>query len=258
MKTGSRLVARLVFRLPFVAFGFAAIAWSFWMFPGFLRGMTIERMAARIITTEPYKLDALNTVLGFNEVVVPPGLCRPSNARAAAIVQIKVFETTFDEGGGEDLDREQQNLIDRLARAFECAPADPYLMLALFWQRNVATGLDAKSLAFLDASYRLGPNEGWVAFRRNRFAAVLLPNVSPELAEKILLEFKRLLASQFFQEAIDIYRAADVESRKRLFAQAANVDDQSRRAFYSYLRSADLDPPELRAADSELRPWLRR
>ena len=91
MKGASGFVARLLFRIPFIALGLAAITWGAWMFPGFLRGMTIERMAAKIIMFEPYKLDQMNTVLAFNNIVVSPDLCRPSNARAAAIIHLKVF-----------------------------------------------------------------------------------------------------------------------------------------------------------------------
>jgi hypothetical protein len=215
-------------------------------------------VAARILMIEPYRLDVMKSVLAFNEVVVPEGLCRPSNARAAAIVQIKVFETVFEEGGGEEIDTEQQKLADRLNQAFACAPADPYLMLAQFWLRNVTSGLDSTSLALLNLSYRFGPNEGWVAFRRNRFAVILAPNVPPELAQKIVSEFGRLVSSQFFVEAVEIYRVADAETRKRLLVQVAGLDESSRRSFHSYLRNADLDPPELRPPDSELRPWQRR
>jgi len=258
MGNGSVFFARAMLRLPLAAFGLAAAGWGAGMFPGFVRGTTIERVATRIIMMEPYRLDVLKSVLDFNQIVVPAGLCRPSNARAAAIIQIKIFEATFGDGGGEDIDREQANLTDRLAQAFDCAPPDPYLMLALFWQRNMAVGLDATSLAFLDWSYRLGPNEGWVAFRRNRFAAVLLPNVPPELARKILDEFRRLLESRFFLEALDIYRAADAESRKRLLAQLDSTDEFTRRAFFGALRNADLDPPDMKPPESEVRPWQRR
>ena len=93
---------------------------------------------------------------------------------------------------------------------------------------------------------------------RSRFAAVLLPNVPPELARKILDEFRRLLESRFFLEALDIYRAADAESRKRLLAQLDSTDEFTRRAFFGALRNADLDPPDMKPPESEVRPWQRR
>ena len=228
------------------------------MFPGFVRGTTIETVASRVIMMEAYRLELMKSVLAFNEIVVPPGLCRPSNARAAAIVQIKVVEETMVSEGGEAIDREQQVLSDRLASAFACAPSDPYLMLAMFWQRNQTIGFDATSLAFLNWSYKLGPNEGWVAFRRNRFAVVLLPDLPPDMAEKITVEFARLVESWLTFEAIDIYRAADAETRKKLFARLSGIDDAPRRTFMAYLRNADLEPPETRPPESELRPWQRR
>lgn len=258
MRNGSGIAARPILRLLLAAFGFGGAAWGVWMFPGFVRGATIETVASRIIMTEPYRLEPLKTVLAFNEVVVPSGLCRPSNARAAAILQIKAVETVMETGSGEEIDQEQRELSDGLARALACAPADPYLMLAMFWQRNMTTGFDAASLAFLNMSYKLGPNEAWVGFRRNRLAVALLPDVPPETAEKILTEFARLVQSHLYMETIDIYRSADTETRKKLLAKLSIIDEVSRRAFMSYLRSYDLDPPDMRPPDSELRPWQRR
>lgn len=258
MKNGSGLVSRPILRIVLALFGFAGAAWGVWMFPGFLRGATIESVASRILMIEPYRLDILKSVLAFNEVVVPAGLCRPSNVRAAAILQIKAVEGTIESGSGEEIDREQQELSKRLAQVFACAPSDPYLMLAMFWQHNMVAGFDATSLAFLDMSYKLGPNEGWVGFRRNRFAITLMPNLPPELAEKVLTEFARLVQSRFFMETIDIYRAADVETRKKLLARLSDVGDVQRRAFMSYLRTYDLDPPDMKPPESEMRPWQRR
>ena len=94
MGNGSVFFARAMLRLPLAAFGLAAAGWGAWMFPGFVRGTTIERVATRIIMMEPYRLDVLKSVLDFNQIVVPAGLCRPSNARAAAIIQIKIFEAS--------------------------------------------------------------------------------------------------------------------------------------------------------------------
>ena len=118
MKSVSSFVSRPILRSLFVAFGCVGVAWGAWMFPGFVRGTTIETVASRIIMIESYRLDALKAILAFNEVVVPSGLCRPSNARAVAVLQIKVVETTMGEGGGEEIDQEQRNLSDRLAQAF--------------------------------------------------------------------------------------------------------------------------------------------
>ena len=90
MGNGSVFFARAMLRLPLAAFGLAAAGWGAWMFPGFVRGTTIECVATRIIMMEPYRIDVLKSVLDFNQIVVPAGLCRPSNARAAAIIQIKI------------------------------------------------------------------------------------------------------------------------------------------------------------------------
>jgi hypothetical protein len=119
-------------------------------------------------------------------------------------------------------------------------------------------GFDAASLAFLNMSYKLGPNEAWVAFRRNRFAVALVPDLPPAMAEKILTEFARLVQSHMYVETVDIYRSADTETRKKLLAKLSVIDEVSRRNFMSFLRSADLDPPDMRQPDSELRPWQRR
>lgn len=65
----------------------------------------------------------------------------------------------------------------------------------------MVAGFKADWLEYLERSYQLGPNEGWIALRRNGLALAIFSRLPPELAEKAAAEFVGLVRSGYLDAA---------------------------------------------------------
>ena len=86
-----------------------------------------------------------------------------------------------------------------IRESLSCSPADPFLWLALYWLDGTQHGYRPEDLKYLELSYQLGPNEGWIALRRNSVAFATFQQLPPELAEFAINEFVGLLKARFYE-----------------------------------------------------------
>jgi hypothetical protein len=126
---------------------------------------------------------------------------------------------------------ESQALVDdrmdgldvALRKSLSCAPADPYLWLALFWLRNTRDGFSTPNLDLLRMSYLVGPNEGWVVLKRSHIALAMFDGLPRDLADEAIAEFARLVKSELYTEAMEILSGPGWPHRDRLMAALASV-----------------------------------
>jgi hypothetical protein len=90
-------------------------------------------------------------------------------------------------------------------------------------------------------SYVVGPREGWIAIKRNRFASALHPQLSPDLREAVLQEFAALVASGIYEEATGILMGPSWPFRERLLERLASVDYRDRLRFANVLAQGGYD-----------------
>jgi hypothetical protein len=104
-------------------------------------------------------------------------------------------------------------------------------------------------------SYSLGPNEGWIAVRRNRLALALFAVLTPDLQNKAVLEFAHLVDSGFVPEAADILTGPGWPVRERLLSRLAHVDELYREQFAKavYQLGYDVSVPGVKPFG--FRPW---
>ncbi|MBI1203478.1 MAG: hypothetical protein GC182_13305 [Rhodopseudomonas sp.] len=243
--------------LRFAVFGLAvaAMAWGFYTFPIFWRQAPFSEIKRHIIAGDPYRPDVLTP---FKDAIGDLGegkWTRPSVLAAAAVVDLRLLEAAIARGETAGLDR-LMGETDALVRAsLANAPADPFLWTVLFWLENTKDGFKRSRLAFLDMSYRLGPNEGWIAIKRNRFAMALYPTLPAVLASDVVGEFARLVDSNYMNEAYEILSGPGWPVRKELMAGLAGVDQDRRETFarYVYRRGLDVEVPGV--VRPEWRPW---
>jgi hypothetical protein len=72
--------------------------------------------------------------------------------------------------------------VDAIRQSLACSPADPFFWLALYALEPSAP------LNYLTASYRLGPNEGWIALKRNLVAFANFDELPDDL-RRIVVQF---------------------------------------------------------------------
>jgi hypothetical protein len=142
-----------------------------------------------------------------------------------------------------------------IRKSLASAPADPFLWTVLFWLENTQKGFKRDRLEYLQMSYLLGPNEGWIGVKRSRFAFALFRSLPPDLAEKTVREFARLVGSNYHSQAADILGGPGWPIRSILLAGLKDVDEESLQVFSKtlYRRGYNLQVPGVDRP--EWRPW---
>jgi hypothetical protein len=111
---------------------------------------------------------------------------------------------------------------------------------------------------YLRMSYQAGPHEGWVAVLRNYIALRYISDLPPDLAEAAVAEFKDLVASAYYQQAIEILAGPGSAIRDRLLRALgdAPLDARVQFAHSADQFGYDFDVPGV--SQPEGRPWRWR
>jgi hypothetical protein len=105
-------------------------------------------------------------------------------------------------------------------------------------------------------SYQLGPNEGWIALKRNPIALANFATLPPDLAEAGISEFVALVRSHLYSEAGDIVAGQARPIRGLLFARLWDIKEADRQAFANLLYDRGLDDiPVPGTAPPVRHPW---
>jgi hypothetical protein len=242
-------------RILALLFGLASIAWGAAAFPAFSRYSSLERLSLGIIDRNAYKPKALASVIPEVEAAEHDPYCRPEALRGAAVVRLRLAEDAMGRGEREAIDADLQALDRTTRSALSCSPADPFLWMTLSWLEGARQGLNPDQLQFLRLSYSHGPNEGWVAARRNRLALSMFERLPSDLADAALDEFARMLGSGIYSETIAIFTGPGWRIRDKLLPRLAHVAEQYRDAFAKalYQQGYDVDVPGIPRRDP--RPW---
>ena len=188
---GSVTAGRLIVtaRIFIAAVGCVAIAWGSANLPMFWRQMTPESIARHILLGEPYKTDVLLRQLSVLETAESAAKCRPITLWSAAIIRIRLMEEPSRNGVERPLEAQQLKVLDDSIRSsLACSPADPFLWLVLYWVENTLNGTKPEYLNYLRMSYRLGPNEAWIIFKRSRITFANFANLPADLATDAIKE----------------------------------------------------------------------
>ena len=244
-------------RLLVGAFAMGAIVWAVFVTPIFWSNEGIAQAAAHIIAGEIYNpetMDALNASFEHTHGSV----FRSSISNKGAIIQLRSAENAIAAGDQKTIDEKLTTLDRSVNDALSDGPSDPYLWLVRFWLSNKRDGFTAEHLRYLQLSYDLGPQEGWIAVKRNRLALGLYPVLSDKLKTAALSEFVGLTRSQLGGEAADIMIGTSPVVREALLVRLAQLGQSDREAFAKVLYSKgafDIAVPGVALAPD--RPWRR-
>jgi hypothetical protein len=160
------LIVALLVRPLTVAVGLLGIGWGGVCFPVFWQSAALETMASRILG-DSYQAATLKELLPTIESIEGSKYCLPTAIRIAAIVRLRLFDEAVDAGERQLLDDYMSSSESSIRLALRCVPSDSFLWLALYRVVSLRNGFASNYLNYLWMSYRLGPNEGWVALKRN-------------------------------------------------------------------------------------------
>ena len=166
--------------------GLVGIVWGVSEFPALRQESTIKKIADRILVGDVYKYEILLKQASLVEPTQTPELCRPLTVRSAAVIRLRLAEISDNAALGPAPVR--TNLaVDAIRQSLACSPADPFFWLALYALEPSAP------LNYLTASYRLGPNEGWIALKRNPVAFANFDELPEDQRRIVVQEFLRIV-----------------------------------------------------------------
>jgi hypothetical protein len=227
---------RLLLRASAMFVGLVGIVWGVSEFPALRQESTIKKIADRILVGDVYKYDILLKQSSLVEPRQNPELCRPLTVRSAAVIRLRLAEISDNSALGPTPVR--TNLaVDAIRQSLACSPADPFFWLALYALEPSAP------LNYLTTSYRLGPNEGWIALKRNPVAFANFDELPDDLRRIVVQEFVRIMEMDTIDDAMKIFVGPAWDNRELILSQMDRVPLPQRQKFQAALTSAGYDVP---------------
>jgi hypothetical protein len=246
----------MIARIILIAFAFASVAWGVFSFGISREAGPVERIGKRVIYGEAFGEGVLDVLQPAMTSIEAAEDCQPNAQRAVAIIRLRKLESAVLAAARKSIDDNRIALRNSIIRSLGCAPADPYLWLILYWTDITQNGLNPRHFDYLRMSYQTGPNEAWVALKRNRLVLAAFSKLPPDLATLAGNEFVGLLATRrAYPDAVRTMRGLDVPARNFVLPKLASLPDDIRRDFSRALYRAGMNVEVPGIPPLDPRPW---
>jgi hypothetical protein len=242
-------------RVFIMLLGFAGVVWGAVNFSVLWRQAGVEQISREILDHETFKPKALDPFILTLAEIEQSRYCQPKLLRSAAIIRLRLAEEAIAFAERDVIDDRLGTLESGIRSALGCEPADAFLWMVLAWANNLREGPRPEQLTFLRLSYSLGPNEGWIAVRRNRLALGMFSRLPPDLADASVSEFRRMVNSWLYWETIAIFTGPGWPIRDRLLAAVKGAGERQREALAKELYAEGYDIVVPGIPPREPRPW---
>jgi hypothetical protein len=244
-----------VVRLFTALLGCAAIVSGVYMFPVFWNQSPLEYTAMHLIEGVPFATNELIRSMPAVEATEQARLCRPQALHSAAIIRLQLAKDVIAGSERDHIDGSLSALRDSIHHSLGCSPADPFLWSVLFWVENTMNGFSQDHLEFLRLSYQLGPNEGWIAVKRNELALAVFGQLPVDLRQMAINEFANLLESGFLAEPVANFTGPGWPIRDALLLRLKSVSGVRREAFARELYRKGYNVSVPGVEEIGRRPW---
>jgi hypothetical protein len=239
-------------RLFLISIGVFSLCWAAITFPVFWNDARLDYVADRILDGERFKPETLQLVLA-GAGSVKTSWPRPEAIRSAAIIRLRLAEESTVP---KDPAITEFTVAQSIRRSLSAAPADSFLWLELFRLERSKGSHGQDDFAYLRMSYLLGPHEGWVAVERNKLALEIFTELPGDVAEMALTEFKDLVASAYYDEAVQILVGSGWPMRDILLRRLEDAPLEARRQFATSAARLGYDDISVPGIEQlEPRPW---
>ena len=227
-----------VWRIFVAIFGICAIAWATDVIPTYRRDAPYTGIAERILSGDKFtaaQLEAMRRQLDGTPV-------RPAQASAlsgATVMRLLLLEDGMKADNRQPSASDLADLQMAVSATLSQSPTHSFVWLADFWLKR--RQVDAVDFNLLGMSYWSGPNEAWIALRRNPMALGVFQSLPTDLADQTLSEFAGLVRSGLYADAANILAGPGWAVHEQLLSHLVLVDEAARRSFASVLDSKNLD-----------------
>jgi hypothetical protein len=244
----------MLLRGSLLMFSAAGLVWCWLALPSFLLSAPAHEVSARIISDARFKSGVLGEVLARLEKLPQPILVQPELAEAKTLIRLRTAEEAMQHENSDQFDREAAAAEQILKSTLSLNPTESFLWMMLYSMETSRHGFDLSNIDYLDRSYSSGPNEGWIALRRNRLALAIFPMLNETQQNRVILEFAGLVDSEFTEPAAFNLTTVGWNYRNNLLARLDGVDIASRQLLAKQL-SNDGFKVKIPGVDAEERPW---
>jgi hypothetical protein len=221
-------------------FGICAIAWAVNAVLVYRRTTLLAETAQRALSGDRFNATQLSAMKRLLDTA-PTETLQASDASNAAVVRLLLLEDELRAGNHQPSTSELVELQMAVRAAIGQSPTNSFMWLTDLWLKRLRGESAEADLNLLRMSYWSGPNEAWIAVRRNPLAMSIFPSLPGDLAEQALSEFVELVRSGLYADASNILAGPGWAIREQLLGRLVAVDETHRRGFARALGSRDID-----------------
>jgi hypothetical protein len=229
-----------VWRIFVAMFGICAIAWALSVIPVYRKDAPLADAAQRILSGDRFNAAQLSAMKRQLDAA-PARPLQASALNGAVVIRLLLLEDALKAGRRQPSAPDLVELQMLVSAALAQSPTSSFMWLTDLWLKHLRGEFANDDLNLLRMSYWAGPNEGWIAVRRNPLALGIFPSLPTELAEQALSEFVGLVRSGFYTEASNILAGPGWAIHEQLLSRLVQVDEADRRRFARTLAAKDLD-----------------
>jgi hypothetical protein len=232
-------MANFVLRGVIAVFGVCAIAWAVDVMPAYRADVSLVGNAQLALSGDKFNAVQLSAMKrDLNAASTKP--LQPSALTNIAIMRLLLLESALNAGNRQPVS-DLADLQTVVSAALAQSPTTSFMWLTDLWLKRRSGGFAESDWNLLRMSYWSGPNEAWIAVRRNHLALGVFQSLPSDLAEQALSEFVELVRSGLYADASNILAGPGWPIHEQLLSRLVGVDEANRRGLARALASKDLD-----------------
>ncbi len=233
-------MAHAVWRSFIAIFGICAIAWAIDAILVYRTDAPLADTAQRILSGDKFNAAQLSAMKRQLDAA-PARPLQASALSSAAVIRLLLLEDELKAGNRQPSASDLVELQMVVSAALAQSPTNSFMWLTDLWLKRLRGESADGDLNLLRMSYWSGPNEAWIAVRRNPLALGIFPSLPSDLAEQALSEFVGLVRSGLYADAANILAGPGWAIHEQLLSRLVQVEEADRRGFAWVLESKDLD-----------------
>jgi hypothetical protein len=233
-------MANSVWRSFIAVFGICAVAWAIDVILVYRADAPFADTAQLVLSGDKFNAGQL----GAMKRQLDAASAKPLQASAltgAAIIRLLLLEATLSPGNRQPSASDLADLGTVVRAALIQSPTSSFMWLTDLWLKRLSGEFVDSDWNLLRMSYWSGPNEAWIAVRRNPLALGVFQSLPSDLAEQALSEFVGLVRSGLYADASNILAGPGWAIHDQLLSRLGQVDEANRRGFARALASKGLD-----------------
>ena len=232
-------MANFVWRSFIAVFGICAIAWAIDVILVYRTDVPFAGNAQLVLSGDKFNAVQLSAMKRQLDASGKP--LQASALTGAAIIRLLLLEAALSAGNGQPSASDLDDLRMIVDSALAQSPTSSFMWLTDLWLKRLSGEFVDSDWNLLRMSYWSGPNEAWIAVKRNRLALSSFPKLPGELAEEAVSEFVGLVRSGLYEDASSILAGPGWAIHEQLLSRLTRVDEVNRHEFARALASKDID-----------------